>query len=350
MTLRISDAADRPALTRLRATLEKVIRSWCDESGLLEVFAPAIVQSPGMEPHLRAFEVRAVEAADHCGYLHTSPEYAIKSWLGHFDCDVFSLGRVFRDEPAGRMHWPEFTMLEWYRVDSDYEALMKDVESLFCTVCRAFGATDAVVLPAAGASISLHAPFERITWSDAMLRHAGVVDDSDPDQLRAALARAGIKADRSWDAATLRSMVWCEVIEPHLGAPTPTFLTEFPARDAALARISEANPAVAERFEFYVRGSWERGLGVDAAGGIELANAFSELVDSTEQRQRFLAEEQLRRDRGLPVYPMPEAMLAGLDAMKPSAGIALGVDRLAVWLAEAFLGIRASVRDFYLVT
>lgn len=330
---------------RLRAGVDRAIRRFFEQEGFLEVHVPSIVPVPGMEDHLDAFAVQSPTRKNWAPrWLHTSPEFAIKECFGDLDEDVFCLARVYRDEPSGRHHSPEFTMLEWYRRDVDYHALMHDVEALVSTVAEELLGTTTVALVGDRGSIALGDPYERVRWCDAFAPFVAADPLSAPREAwEAALTRAEIYVDPAWDIETLSSMLWAEVIEPTFDR-APVFLTEFPASQAALARLSPHDSRVAERFELYLPGPWDRAPGW---GGIELANAFSELIDPVDQRRRFEACIARREAGGLPVFPMPEDLLAGLHTMPQTAGIALGVDRLTLWFAQSVLGWDVTIHDFF---
>lgn len=314
-----------------RARAERALRTTLDDLGLVEIATPTLVENPGLEPHLRAFPVVAAECAEVDGrWLHTSPEYAIKATLAELGHDVYTLARCYRDEPPTRWHHPEFTMLEWYRLDAPWTALMDDCERILRALVAALGPAD----PALGRIVDR--PFERLALSDAFARTLGVAVDADPAVLAAACDRAGIDVDPSWDWETLFSVAWAEAIEPTL-TERPVFLTGFPAAMAALARLCPDDPATAERFELYLP---------RAEGGLEVANAFGELVDADEQRRRFDADLRRRSEAGADAYPMPEPLLAGLAELPLTSGIALGWERVLCWLAERCRGWTTGVRDW----
>lgn len=330
---------------RLRAAVDRSIRAFFDGEAMLEVHVPTMVPVPGMEEHLEAFQVHST-ARTTWGpqWLHTSPEFAIKEVFSQIQSDVYCLARVYRDEPCGPHHAPEFTMLEWYRHRTDYHSLMADTESLLRRVFTDILGTDTPRMVARDQIFRLDRPIRRVRWKDAFAPYI----DEDPltasrDAWAQALESHGISVDAHWDRETVLSMFWAEVIEATFG-DEPIFLIEFPADQAALARLNPQDERVAERFELYVPGPWSRAPGW---GGVELANAFSELVDVQEQRKRFTACIAQRDALGMAAFNMPEDLLSGLSALEPCAGIALGVDRLTTWIAQAFLGWDVSVYDFY---
>jgi lysyl-tRNA synthetase class 2 len=288
------------------------------------------VPSPGLELHLDAFTVG--NAPPQLAYLITSPEYQMKRLLAAGLPRIYSLGKVFRRGEAGRHHNPEFTMLEWYRAGAGWEAIADDVEALVRAAARAMAARGALRLPP---GLVLDEKWERLSVREAVARHAGVdlEGDEPPDRLAEKCRAAGHRVPGVVDG---RSPAWDDVfftmfldaVEPALGrGARPIVLYDWPRPLAALAREKPGDPRVVERFEVYV----PTGTGEV----LELCNAFGELVDPVEQRRRLEADLAERRRRGLPEYPIDERFLAALGEMPPSAGIALGVDRLAMLLLGA---------------
>lgn len=284
------------ALTRKRPRLEQrarivqMIRAFFNAREYLEVETPQRLPGNAPEAH-----IDAMTSAD--WFLHTSPELCMKRLLAAGYEKLFQICHCWRDGERGKRHLPEFTMLEWYAIDCDYRRLMDECEILL----RALAPGDSITYQ--GNSINLSGPFERLTAAEAFDRYASL-------ELTEAL-----ETDRFDELLTLE-------VEPHLGRDRPTFLIEYPSELAALARCHPERPQVAERFELYI-------------AGIELANAFSELTDPTEQRRRFDADEAERRAAGKPPYPVPDKFLTELAAMSEAAGIALGLDRLVMLLTDA---------------
>lgn len=284
------------ALARKRRTLEQrarivqTIRAFFMERGYLEVETPHRIPGNAPECHIDPI-------ASDGWFLHTSPELCMKRLLAAGYPRLFQICRCWRSDERGGRHLPEFTMLEWYAADRDYHFLMEECEALLTTL------VPSGTLTWQGETLDLAPPWERLTVAEAFARHADL-------SVEEALA-----ADRFDEVLTER-------VEPRLGRQRPTFLYEYPATLAALARRHPQRPEVAERFELYL-------------AGLELANAFSELTDADEQRARFCADEAARRAAGKRPVPEPEKFLEELPAMPPAAGIALGLDRLVMLLTDA---------------
>lgn len=280
-----------------RAALLRAIRGFFDARAVLEVETPLLSRHATVDPNIDSYAV-----ADR--WLHTSPEFAMKRLLCAGSGDIWQLCKVFRREEAGRQHNPEFSLLEWYRLGFDHHALMDEVEAL---------------LRACGAAVD--APrFERLSYREAFVRHAGIDPFAlDAPALAAALAARGVPLPQALTAAEREDRdfwldLWMSlVIAPRLGMDAPCFLFDFPASQAALARV---RGEVAERFELIWR-------------GVELANGFHELADAAEQRRRFERDCARREKRGGRAPPYDRWLIEALEAGLPDcAGVALGVDRL----------------------
>lgn len=290
-----------PRLLR-RQRLATAVRAFFTTRGYTEVETPYAVAAPGEEVHLRAIRAGGQ-------WLHTSPEFAMKKLLAGGAGPIFQLARVWRDEPWSDTHAPEFTMLEWYALGADMSALMEETFALL-------RATLPPEVTCRGITTRLDAP-EFLTVAEAFRRHAGadVLATADDAPALAAQAGAKLRAGETWEDLFFRLLL--ERVEPHLGRARPTFLTHWPAAQAALARRCPADPRVAERFELYVC-------------GIELANAFVELTDAEEQRARFAADRARRHALYGEDWPLDEEFLAAVAALPACSGIALGFDRLAM--------------------
>ena len=257
-----------------RARVLREIRAFFDARGFTEVETPVRIPAPAPEPH-----IDCPPSGD--WFLRASPELQMKKLLAAGMERIYQIGPCFRAGEKGRRHSPEFTMLEWYRANADYLDIARDAEELLAEVLR----------PRRSAALP------RITVREAYLRWAGwdPVETWDQDRF-------------DFDMATK--------IEPNL-PKEPLFLTDYPAPAASLARLKADDPRVAERWELYV-------------DGIELANAFTELIDPVEQRRRFELAREERRALGEADYPLDEEFLDALARMPPSGGVALGVDRLVM--------------------
>jgi lysyl-tRNA synthetase class 2 len=282
----------------LRANVIKAVRSFFWERGFLEVETPLLIPANAPEEH-----INPVFTLPFSWQLQTSPEICMKRLLCSGHQRLFQISHCWRSEERGSRHLSEFTMLEWYRSGSDYQALMTDCEELLqyvATVCL----SDCPVFTRNSEKIDPYMPLQRISVQEAFERF-GQADVSD-------CLEKGIYEE-----------ILTSVIEPALARfKSPVILMDYPAELAALARTKSENPALAERFELYV-------------GGLELANGFSELTDPIEQRHRFEEANKVRSRLGQDELPLPEPFLNSLAAMPASAGIALGIDRLVMVTAGA---------------
>jgi lysyl-tRNA synthetase class 2 len=312
---RDSLAARLPFLRR-RALLTAGTRAFFSARGYLEVETPYAVPAPGEEVHLKTFATRftTTAGAHHKLWLHTSPEFAMKRLLAAGAGRIFQLARVWRNQEGSATHAPEFTMLEWYHPGASLVALMDETEALLRAVLPS-------VVSAAGITTDL-AVFDRITVADAFRQFTGA-DVLATEGDAAALARdagATLRPRETWEDLFFRLLL--ERIEPNIGRDRPTFLTDWPASQAALALHDPADPRVALRFEVFVC-------------GMELANAFQELTDPAEQRARFVADRARRHAENGEDWPLDEDFLDSLARLPPCAGIALGFDRLAMLASGA---------------
>ena len=310
-----------------RGAVTKAIRAWFDEQGFVEVETGILQVSPGNEIHLHAprTELRRADGSRATRYLRTSPEFAAKKLLAAGEPQIFELARVFRDRERGDLHLPEFTMLEWYRANSGYDAVMADS---VVVIAHAAQATGIGQFSFRGKLADPFAEPELLTVAGAFERFAGIdllstVVDGKGDRTRlAAAARQNVRIsdDDTW--SDIFSKVLVEHVEPRLGQGRLTILFEYPVPEAALARAKPSDPRVAERFEIY-------------ACGVELANGFGELTDAREQRLRFVAAMDEKQRRYGERYPLDEEFLAAVAAMPQASGVALGFDRLVMLASGA---------------
>jgi lysyl-tRNA synthetase class 2 len=284
-----------------RAALLAEARAFFAERGVLEVETPALSASAVSDPHIESLACDVAGIARRF-YLSTSPEYPMKRLLAAGSGDIYQICRVFRDAERGRWHNPEFTMVEWYRCGFDDVALMAEVEDF---VARLLAPSRRL------------APAQRLSYAQALERYAGVDSRGAGEaDLSAAAERLGIACDGKLDRDAKLDLLMGLIVGPQLGRESPCFICDYPASQAALARLKPGQPAVAARFELYI-------------DGLELANGFHELADSAEQRARFSKDLATRRARAQAQPPVDEHLLAALDAGMPDcAGVALGFDRL----------------------
>ncbi len=302
------DARWRPTATfstlRMRARMLRAARDYFAATRTLEVETPLLSAAAVSDVHLASIQATC---NDNPMWLHTSPEYAMKRLLTAGSGDIYQIAKVFRDGESGRYHNPEFTMIEWYRVGQDHHQLMDDVEELLGCLIPAYCIEHS----------------ERLTYQEAVQLHANVDALNDPDALLlACLESRGIDVphDIRHDRDALLDLIMAVLVGPKLGSDRLTFVYDYPASQAALARI---RGPVASRFELYLR-------------GIELANGFHELGDAQEQRRRFMKDHEQRRARGLPIAPLDDHFLAALQHGLPDcAGVALGFDRVMMCATSA---------------
>ncbi len=284
------------AAIELRSRMLAALRARFLARGFMEVETPVRLRTPALELH-----IDAEPSGDH--YLRTSPELHMKRLLAAGCGPVFQIGPCFRRGERGALHNPEFSMLEWYRPRADYRDVLEDAREFVAGVARDVAGRSWVEWR--GRRVDLCGEWIWLSVRDAFLAHAGW----DPIE--------------AYDAGRF-GMDYVEKVEPALAlAPAPVVLFDFPSAEAALARLSPSNPGVAERWELYV-------------GGLELANAFSELTDAAEQRARFEACAQERRALGRTAYAVDELFLDALAGGMPDcAGAAFGLDRFLILLAGA---------------
>ena len=290
---------------KLRAALLEKLRAFFEARGMLEVDTPVLSYAGATDRHLASFQLEH----PHSGrlYLQTSPEFPMKRLLAAGAGDIYQVCKVFRGDESGRLHNPEFTLVEWYRLGFDAHRLMQEVAELIGTL-----------VPAA------HRPVEYLTYRDAFQQIAGFDPfTTDKSACLRSLQAAGrtLLADDMLDLDGWLDLVAGDLVYPQLGRNRLTFIYDYPASQAALARVRPGNPPVAERFEAFF-------------DGFELANGFHELTDANEQRRRFVADNAWRRAQGLPEVRMDENLLSALAHGLPDcAGVALGFDRVLMLAA-----------------
>ncbi len=318
-------AGRRPFLLA-RMRIVAALRELFAARDFVEVETATLVLSPGNETHLHAFATELVAPAGVRArlYLRTSPEFACKKLLAAGERRIVEFARAFRNRERGALHHPEFTMLEWYRVEEPCEVLMQDCAAVLAVAAKTAGTTQ---FSLRGRAIDPFAAPERLTVAQAFSRYAGIdllaLLPPQPAAVFAAAANAaGVRTapDDTWGDVFSRVLV--EKIEPHLGLGQATILCDYPAIQSPLARPKASDPRLADRFELY-------------ACGIELANGCAELTDAAEQRKR-LEEQMLEKERVYGErYPIDEDFLTALSMMPDACGVALGLDRLVMLAAGA---------------
>lgn len=298
---------------RVRAQVEAFIRDFFRNKNFHEVRTPLMGHSAGMEAHIDPFQLKTGQ------YLASSPEFAMKKLLVGGLEKIFQICPAFRDEPFSKHHRPEFTMLEFYRAYSDYEAIMQDFENLVEKMV--FQMNGSAFIEFEAQKISVQSPWPRLKVND-LFREFLQIDlavESTVEKLAIRAKNLNVKCDNdSWDEIYFR--LWLEFIEPRLPKDRAVFVTHYPASQAALANLT--HDGWAKRFEAYM-------------GGLELCNGFDELTDAVEQRRRFEEEIRLRKNLYNKENRLDESFLLALnEGMPPSGGVAVGLDRLVMLMAD----------------
>jgi lysyl-tRNA synthetase class 2 len=301
------------------------MRAYFKGEGFMEVETPKLLPQPSTEPFLEVFEttLKFAEGDSYRAFLPSSPEFSIKKLLAAGIGSCFEICKSFRNgEGRSSRHNPEFTILEWYRVQADYNDTMRDVERLFLAINKALGR--GTELPYQGKIYSLKTPWERISVAEAFQKYAGI--DTNTMLSEAKLLEAGkrkgytIEQNTTWEE--IYNQIMFNEIEPKLGLYTPTFLYDYPVSQAALSKKKVDDPRFAERFEIFL-------------AGYELGNCFTELTDWKEQEQRCLDDLAVRKKLGKTEYGMDTDFIEALKLGMPEcSGIAMGVDRIAALFAD----------------
>ena len=309
-------------------TREKVIdaiRAFFKQDGFLEVDTPLMVKSPGMEPYLEVFETTLIdpESGRVPAYFLTSPEYALKKLLAAGIPKIFQICKSFRNgEGRSPKHNAEFTIMEWYRTHASYEDIMNDCERLCLFITKTLLGSHLFTYQ--GKTFDFSKPWERMSVSEAFAKYCGIDEDVllDESKLLAAGRERGFQVNKQTTWEQIYNQFFLNDIDPHLGVHQPTILYDYPASQASLSRRKQADPRFAERFEFFL-------------AGIEMGNAFSELLDANEQLARFEAEREERRSLGKTLYDIDRDYIHALESgIPPTGGIAVGIDRLCMFFAN----------------
>lgn len=286
-----------------RAAIIQQIRLFFSEKNVMEVDTPALSEYAVTDVHLQSFETlfnSPYSTTKQKLFLHTSPEFPMKRLLCAGSGCIYQICKVFRNEESGRCHNPEFTLLEWYRVGFDHFQLMDEMDELLQRVLKS-------------------RPAKKMTYRQAFLDFLSLDPlDIEFAELKQVCCKHGFEniAENESDKDTLLQLLFCHLIEPQIGQTEPCFVYNFPASQAALAKLSDQDNRVAERFEVYFR-------------GIELANGFNELQDASEQLERFKADNHKRVSAELTEQPIDINLINALhNGLPDCAGVALGIDRL----------------------
>jgi lysyl-tRNA synthetase class 2 len=286
-------------MLELRAGLLQQIRSFMSARGILEVDTPILSQAAVTDPNLHSFATHFQHPAGRnmrTLYLSTSPEFAMKRLLAYGSGPIYQISHVFRDAEVGRLHNPEFTMLEWYRPGLDEHGLMDEIDELL---------------------LELHiSSAHRKKYADVFTEATGMDPHGADVTLLQKAAKDNGLVTRMEDRAGLLDFLFNRLVAEKLGCDRPVFIHDYPACQCALARLSSDDPPVARRFELFIN-------------GMEIANGFYELTDAGEQRRRFTEDNLRRREMGLPEALIDERLLQALSHGLPEcAGVAMGIDRL----------------------
>jgi lysyl-tRNA synthetase class 2 len=298
-------------MLKTKARLLSKLRDFFAEKDILEVQTPVLSHAGNTEPSIETFVTQQNKNSTQPSFLNTSPEFAMKRLLAAGCGSIYQIAPVFRQEEQGKKHNPEFTLLEWYRIDFDHHALMGEVNALLRFVTDGF--------------LKLERS-QFYSYQDAMLKFADVDPfNASNEALEAATVKGGVDVVGMDDASRddWLDLLMSHVVEKNLPLNCPVFIYDYPASQAALAKIRKGSPDVAERFELYVN-------------GMELANGFHELSDANEQAERFKKEQAQRKELNLQSIPADYHLIAALEHGLPEcAGVAIGLDRLLMVLTGA---------------
>ncbi len=315
----------RPYLEK-RTQIIKALRTYFDDRNFTEVQTPILQICPTMDTHIHAFQTNLKNpdlTIRNEMYLQTSPEFDMKKLLVAGMKNIYQICPVFRNAEQTKRHTPEFTMLEWYRAGENYQTLMDDSVDILRNIAQTLGIE---TYTHNGITANPFEDWHIISVSDAFREYANIdlpIYINNVEDFSNVVSKQNTRISKTdqWD--DIFHAVMAEKIEPHLGKDVPTILYDYPASMAALSRKKQFDPRFAERFEIYVC-------------GVELANAFSELTDAQEQRERYNAEMAQKQKLYGETYPPDEEFFKALKhGMPESAGIAMGIDRLIMLATNA---------------
>lgn len=315
---------ENPRLKKIhddRMIIQKVIREFFWSNGFQETETPLAIRLPGQEPYLNPVPVRLQDAGKNSYdfYFRTSPEFALKKLLAVGYEKIFEIGKCFRDgEDIRGSHSPEFTMIEWYRAPGAIKEIMDDTEKLFKKVLKKLEKNS---LQYNGKEIPALLKWQRVSLKKIFKKYLEVDLDKylEIEPLKQLAEKIGLNISEQDEYEDVFFKIFLNKIEPQLGLEKPVFVYDYPARMCSLSKLTENDPRYAERFELYV-------------GGLEVANAFGELLDPIEQEKRLKEDQALRSKLGRKIWSIDQDFIKALAniEVKQAAGIALGLDRMVV--------------------
>jgi lysyl-tRNA synthetase class 2 len=301
----------------LRSRIMKSIREFFELNDFIEVEVPILTPYPTLDSNIVSMEtiIKDDSGNSHTLFLHTSPEHCMKKLISAGAEKIFFLGKVFRNQELTNLHNPEFTLLEWYRINSNYKDIQKDTQNLVCYIAKNIFSTDQINYQ--GSKILLNSSWEYMTIRNLFKEKVGIDLDhcQDTESLKNSLAKLNINFLPEDDWETLFFRLFIERIESDIGFSQPTFVMDYPYRMALMAQKKAGTTNWVERTELYI-------------AGIELANGYSELIDPDELLKRFIKEQAKKKEEGYDYHIDEDLILALKSGMPSSAGIAFGVDRL----------------------
>ncbi len=316
----------------IRSSLLTAIRSFFTQRCYLEFESPLLTPYPTLDNNIDSIvcRVRTPDGRLRTGYLHTSPEHAMKKVLSYGSGSLYYLGKVFRDNELTAFHNPEFTMAEWYKIPGQLDEILEETQELVCSIAETVFGTLHFKF---GTSLcDLTPPWPRIPVPELFRHHYGIskAELRDPDILAACVRENRFHYNENDDWETLFHRLFMERIEPSLASEGPSFLVDYPVEVGLMAKQKEGDPGYVDRAELYI-------------AGIEMANGYSELTDSEEQYRRFQAQAAVKHAAGFRDYSVDFELLESLKSLSPCAGMALGVDRLLMFLLN-----KSHIRDVIL--
>jgi lysyl-tRNA synthetase class 2 len=310
-----------PNIFRIRAKVLQSIRNFFNEQGFLEIESPILTPYPTLDNHIESIEctVNIPSGRRKTLYLHTSPEHALKKLISAGSGPLFYAGKVFRNNELTHLHNPEFTMVEWYRLDADYRDIMNDTQSLVCQIARSVFSE--MCFQYGPHMVDLSQPWKRKSLAGLFQAHfaidPGEMLNGDTLKTVARQHRIHFREEDDWE--TLFHRLFMAKIEPDLGCPEPVFITDFPVELGLMAKRKADDSRWVERAELYI-------------AGLELSNGYSELTDPEEQLNRFESQHKLIKTNPSPGYPIDYELIGMMKERFPScAGMALGIDRLLMF-------------------